>query len=112
MRGTLRAKETKQGRSYLYARFVREYPKKLRRKNKKEINITIGFPRSDDINWRTESWVIYLYSKLDDVRRERVVFFTTCLRSRRSRAQLRQCVVLLSVKNNVTETGKKQSFVN
>ena len=33
-RGTLRAKETKQGRSYLYARFARAYPKKLRRKNK------------------------------------------------------------------------------
>ena len=46
--------------------------------------------------------MIYLYSKLDDVKRERVVFSTTCLRSRQSRAQLRQCVVLLSVKNNVT----------
>ena len=33
-RGTLRAKETKQGRSYLYERFARAYPKKLRRKNK------------------------------------------------------------------------------
>ena len=50
--------------------------------------------------------MIYLYSKLDDVKRERVVFSTTCLRSRRSRAQLRQCVVLLSVKNNVTKRGK------
>ena len=47
--------------------------------------------------------MIYLYSKLDEVKRERVAFSTTCLRSRRSRAQLRQCVVLLSVKNNVTE---------
>ena len=72
-----------------------------------EINITkkIGFQRSDDINWRTESWMIYLYSKLDDVKRERVVFSTSCLRSRRSRAQLHQCVVLLSVKNNVTKRG-------
>ena len=31
-RGTLRAKETKQGRSYLYARFARAYPKTLRKK--------------------------------------------------------------------------------
>ena len=51
--------------------------------------------------------MIYLYSKLDDVKRERVVFSTTCLGSRRSRAQLRQCVVLLSVKNNVTKRGEK-----
>ena len=50
--------------------------------------------------------MIYLYSKLDDVKRE-VVFSTTCLRSRRGRTQLRQCVVLLSVKNNVTKKGKK-----
>ena len=53
---------------------------------------------------------VYLYSKLDDVKRERVVFSTTCLRSRRSRAQLRQCVVLLSVKNNVTKRGKKSHY--
>ena len=33
-RGTLRAKETKQGRSYLYARFARAYPKTLRKKNR------------------------------------------------------------------------------
>ena len=51
--------------------------------------------------------MIYLYSKLDDVKRERVVFSMTCLRSRRSRAQLRQCVVFLSVKNNVTKRSKK-----
>ena len=84
-------------------------PENVEEKKKNEINITkkIGFQRSDDINWRTESWMIYLYSKLDDVKRERVVFSTTCLRSRRSRAQLRQCVVLLSVKNNVTKRGKK-----
>ena len=70
----------------------------------------MGFQRSDDINWRTESWMIYSYSKLDDVKtvkRERVVFSTTFLRIKRSRAQLRQCVVLLSVKNNVTKRGKK-----
>ena len=30
-RGTLRAKETKQGRSYLYARFARAYPKTLKK---------------------------------------------------------------------------------
>ena len=87
---------------------------KVEEKKLNKINITkkIGFQRSDDINWRTESWMIYLYSKLDDVKRERVVFSTTCLRSRRSRAQLRQCVVLLSVKNNVTKSNKKQSSVN
>ena len=52
--------------------------------------------------------MIYSYhGKLDDVKRERVVFSTTFVRIRRSRAQLRQCVVLLSVKNNVTKTGKK-----
>ena len=78
----------------------------MEEKKLNEINITKK-KRSDDINWRTESWMIYLYSKLDDVKRERVVFSTTCLRSRRSRAQLRQCVVLLSVKNNVTKRGKK-----
>ena len=56
--------------------------------------------------------MIYLYSRLDDVKRERVVFLTTSLRSRRNREQLRQCVVLLSVKNNVTKSDKKQSSVN
>ena len=108
-KGTLRAKEAKQGHSYLYAWFTRMRTRKGEEKKYNEINITkkIGFQRSDDINWRTESWMIYLYSKLDDVKRERVVFSTTCLRSRRSRAQLRQCVVLLSVKNNVTKRGKK-----
>ena len=65
----------------------------------------IGFQRSDDINWRTESWMIYLYSRLDYVKRERVVFFTTSLHSRRNKAQLRHsmCGVFL---------GKKQSSVN
>ena len=31
-----------------------------------EINITkkIGFHRSDDINWITESWMIYLYTMI------------------------------------------------
>ena len=51
--------------------------------------------------------MIYSYSKLDDVKRERVVFSTIFLRIRRSRAQLRQCVVLLSVKNNVTKGVKR-----
>ena len=89
-------------------------PEKVEERKYNEINITkkIGFQRSDDINWRTESWMIYLYSKLDDVKRERVVFSTSCLCSRRSRAQLRQSVVLLSVENNETESGKKKSFVN
>ena len=75
-----------------------------------QVRTQIGFQRSDDINCRTESWMIYLYSRLDDVKRERVVFSTTSLRSRR--AQLRQCLVLLSVKNNMTKRGKIQSSVN
>ena len=53
---------------------------------------------------------------LPHVGKERVTHAQECLRgrlcSRRSRAQLRQGVVLLSVKNNVTKSGKKQSFVN
>ena len=79
-----------------------------------EINITkkIGFQRSDDINWRGKSWMIYLHRQLEDVKCERIVFSKTCLRSRRSRAQLRQCVVLLSVKNLSTKVGGTTTLIS
>ena len=87
-RGTLRAKGTKQGHSYLYARFTRMRTRKGEEKKYNEINITkkIGFQRSDDINWRGKSWMIYLHSQLEDVKCERIVFSKTCLRGRQSRA--------------------------
>ena len=61
----------------------------------------MGYQSSDDINWRSESWMIYLYRQLDDVKRERVVFSITCLCSRRSRAfnPLYLCQVIAPVDN-------------
>ena len=75
-KGTLRAKETKQGHSYLYAWFTRMRTRKGEEKKYNEINITkkIGFQRSDDINWRGKSWMIYLHSQLEDVKCECIVF--------------------------------------
>ena len=108
-RGTLRAKETKQGRGYLYALHVRtrkRWGKKIKW-NKHNLKKSVFREATTLIGEPNLGWFI-LYSKLDDVKRERVVFSTSCLCSRRSRAQLRQSVVLLSVKNNETESGKKK----